>query len=269
MDDKVTFGYRLVSPADKTRLVQEQFDPIARTYDLADTLLSFGLDSHWRRKSIRLLDLGTGDRVLDVCGGTAGLARLAARRVGPSGRVVVCDLNRAMMEEGRRRLAAAGAAGAVSFVLGNAETMGFPDASFDAVTIGFGLRNLTHLEKGLREFFRVLRPGGKLMVLEFSLPANRLLRGLYHLYSFRWMPFAGRLVCGTGASFRYLAESIRVFPAPAELAERMRRAGFTGLRFHMLTDGIAVAYLGTKPGPGAGHGERVGPAGPREKELPE
>ncbi|HVP90976.1 MAG TPA: class I SAM-dependent methyltransferase [Terriglobales bacterium] len=246
-EDRVDFGYRQVSPAEKTRLVQEQFDPIARTYDLADTVLSFGLDSRWRRRSIRLLGLEAGDEVLDVCGGTAGLARLAARGVGPGGRVVVYDLNRAMMKEGRRRLAATKAAGRVSFVLGDAESIAFPDASFDAVTIGFGLRNLTDPEKGLAEFFRVLRPGGKLMVLEFSLPANLLIRGLYHLYSFRWMPFAGRLVCGTGASFRYLAESIRVFPAPAELAERMRRAGFAGVRFLRLTNGIAVVHLGIKP----------------------
>lgn len=247
MEGKVTFGYREVTPAEKTRLVQEQFDPIARCYDLADTLLSFGLDSRWRRRSIRLLGLEAGDEVLDVCGGTAGLAKLAAGRVGPGGRVVVYDLNRAMMEEGRRRLAATKAAGPVSFVLGDAESIAFPDASFDAVTIGFGLRNLTHPEKGLAEFFRVLRPGGKLVVLEFSLPANRLLRGLYHFYSFYWMPLAGRLVCGTGTSFRYLAESIRVFPGPEGISDTMRRAGFAGVRFLRLTNGIAVVHLGVKP----------------------
>ena len=250
-EDKVTFGYQQVTSTEKKRLVQEQFSPIARTYDRADALLSFGLDSRWRRKAIRLLGLERGGRVLDACGGTAGLARLAAGKVGPGGAVMVYDFNRPMMDAGLEKVRRAGEQGPISFVQGDAEQLSFPDGTFDAVTIGFGLRNLAHPEKGLAEFLRVLKPGGKLMVLEFSLPANPLLRGLYHFYSCNWMPFAGRLICGTGTSFRYLAESIRVFPAPEGLAGRMRHAGFTDVGFRRLTNGIAVVHLGTKPGPRA------------------
>jgi demethylmenaquinone methyltransferase/2-methoxy-6-polyprenyl-1,4-benzoquinol methylase len=246
MEDNVPFGYRQITSAEKKRLVQDHFSSIARTYDLADTLLSFGLDSLWRRKAVRLLGLKSGDRVLDACGGTAGLARLASRRIGPGGRVTVYDFNRPMMEAGRRKIRNDERTGLVSFVQGDAEGISFPDGTFDAVTIGFGIRNLSHPEKGLGEFLRVLKPGGKLMVLEFSLPVNRLLRGLYHLYSFHWMPFAGGLICGTGASFRYLAESIRVFPKPDEMAEQMRSLGFRDVRFHRLSNGIAVVHLGTK-----------------------
>jgi demethylmenaquinone methyltransferase/2-methoxy-6-polyprenyl-1,4-benzoquinol methylase len=246
MEDNVPFGYRQITSAEKKRLVQDHFSSIARTYDLADTLLSFGLDSLWRRKAVRLLGLKSGDCVLDACGGTAGLARLASRRIGPGGRVTVYDFNRPMMEAGRRKIRNDERTGLVSFVQGDAEGISFPDGTFDAVTIGFGIRNLSHPEKGLGEFLRVLKPGGKLMVLEFSLPVNRLLRGLYHLYSFHWMPFAGGLICGTGASFRYLAESIRVFPKPDEMAEQMRSLGFRDVRFHRLSNGIAVVHLGTK-----------------------
>jgi demethylmenaquinone methyltransferase/2-methoxy-6-polyprenyl-1,4-benzoquinol methylase len=252
--DRVSFGAREVSSAEKKRLVHELFTPIARTYDLADTLLSFGLDSQWRKKAIGLLGLRPGNLVLDACGGTAGLALVAAGLVGASGRVMVYDFNRPMMDAGRKRLQASSPTSAdgrstISFVQGDAEDLSFPAGTFDAVTIGFGLRNLAHPGKGLAEFLRVLKPGGKLMVLEFSLPVNALLRPLYHLYSFYWMPFAGRLICGTGTSFRYLTESIRAFPEPEELARRMRGAGFADVRFERLSNGIAVVYLGSKPGP--------------------
>ena len=257
--DKVSFGYRHVTSTEKKRLVQEQFDPIAGTYDLADALLSFGLDARWRTRAIRLLGLEEGDRVLDACGGTAGLARLAAGRVGPKGRLTVYDFNLPMMEAGQKTLRPKEARAPISFVQGDAEDVSFRDGSFDAVTIGFGIRNLAHPEKGLDEFLRVLRPGGQLMILEFSLPVNTLLRSLYHLYSFYWMPLAGRLICGTSAPFRYLAESIRVFPTPDELAGRIRNAGFSNVRFRRLSTGIAVVYLGAKLGPTANRSENTEP----------
>lgn len=248
MADSVSFGYRQVTSAEKKRLVREHFDPIARTYDLADVLLSLGLDGRWRTKAIGLLNLERGDRVLDACGGTGGLAKLAAQRVRPGGRVVVADFNLPMMEAGRATLGADDARNPITFVQADAEDLGFADATFDAVTMGFGLRNLAHPEKGLSECLRVLRPGGRLMILEFSLPVNRLLGALYHVYSFSWMPFAGRLICGTGAPFRYLAESVRVFPGAEAVAETMRNAGFSDVRFERLLNGIAVVYLGARPG---------------------
>ena len=251
MADSVSFGYRQVTAAEKKRLVREYFDPIARTYDLADVLLSVGLDARWRREAIGLLRLESGDRVLDACGGTGGLAKLAARRVRPGGRVLVADFNLRMMEAGRDTLGAGEERNLISFVQGDAEALSFPDATFDAVTMGFGVRNLAHPEKGLDECLRVLTPGGQLMILEFSVPANRPLGALYHLYSFYWMPFVGRLVCGTGAPFRYLAESVRVFPRPEEMAATIRNAGFSDVRFRRLFNGIAVVYLGAKPGPPA------------------
>jgi demethylmenaquinone methyltransferase/2-methoxy-6-polyprenyl-1,4-benzoquinol methylase len=245
--ESVFFGTKEVPPAEKKRLVQEQFDSIARTYDLADTLLSFGLDSHWRRKAVRLLGLRRGDFVLDACGGTAELASLAARRVGPGGRVTVCDFSRPMIEAGKEKIRKAREDGLISFVQGDVEDLGFPDETFDAVMIGFGIRNLTRPEKGLGEFFRVLKPGGKLMVLEFSLPVNGLLHGLYHFYSFYWMPLLGRLVCGTAVPYHYLAESIRLFPAPDEMAERIGVQGFLDVRFRRFSNGIAVVHIGVKP----------------------
>jgi demethylmenaquinone methyltransferase/2-methoxy-6-polyprenyl-1,4-benzoquinol methylase len=241
--EQVPFGFRRVDPGEKKRLVAAQFDPIARTYDLADAVLSAGLDASWRRRAIRLLGLQSGDRVLDACGGTGDLAFLALRAAGPDGLVVVCDFNRPMMDVGRERAARRGSAGRLRFVRGDAESLGFSDGSFDAVTVGFGLRNLVRPETGLAEMRRVLRPGGKLMILEFSVPTAAWARRLYGFYSFRLMPLLARLITGSAGPFRYLAESIRVFPPPEEIAAAAARAGFTEVKFRRLTGGIAVVYL--------------------------
>lgn len=247
MAKTVSFGYRTISPEDKKRLVREQFDPIASTYDLADAVLSGGLDSWWRRKAICLLGLRRGDRVLDVCGGTARLALLALRRTGSDGRAVVYDFNRAMMEQGKNGGHNSRTEGRLLFVQGDGEELSFSGNAFDAVTVGFGLRNLVSAERGLAEMHRVLRPGGALMILEFSLPVNLGLRRLYHFYSFTMMPRLANMVCGTAAPFRYLAESIRVFPPPEEIATLLARSGFLDVRFVRLTNGLAVAYFGRKP----------------------
>jgi demethylmenaquinone methyltransferase/2-methoxy-6-polyprenyl-1,4-benzoquinol methylase len=245
--EKVRFGYRTVGAGEKKRLVHDQFTPIAGTYDRADALLSLGLHFLWKRATVRRLGLRPGQSVLDVCGGTADLALRAAKRVGRSGRAVVCDFNRPMMEIGRRKSERNRNGGIITFVQGDAERLPFPDASFDAATVGFGLRNLVDLDRGLSEIFRVLKPGGRLSALEFSLPRRRWQRSLYAFYSFRLMLPAARLITGTDGPFRYLAESIRVFDPPQGVAGRLGRAGFTEVAFGLWTLGVAVIYSGRKP----------------------
>ncbi|MCX5752923.1 MAG: class I SAM-dependent methyltransferase [Candidatus Krumholzibacteria bacterium] len=241
--EEVSFGYRRVSAPEKRRLVSGQFDPIARRYDLADALLSFGLHFHWKKWGIGRLALKEGEHVLDVCGGTGDLALLAAARVAPRGRAFVYDFNRPMMRAGRAKVKRSRFAGSVLFVEGDAESLSFPDAVFDAVTVGFGIRNLVHLDRGLSEMHRVLKPGGRIMILEFSFPVRAWFRRLYDVYSFRVMPLGARIICGTAGPFRYLAESIRVFDPPERLADRLKNAGFSDVRFRRLTEGIAVVYL--------------------------
>jgi len=245
--EKVSFGYKKVGAGEKKRLVHDQFTPIAGTYDRADALLSLGLHFLWKRSTVRRLGLRAGQSVLDVCGGTADLALRAAKRVGRSGRAVVCDFNRPMMETGRGKSGRARNGRAVSFVQGDAERLPFPDASFDAATVGFGLRNLVDLDRGLAEIFRVLKPGGRLSALEFSLPRRRWQRSVYAFYSFRLMLPAARLITGTDGPFRYLAESIRVFDPAEVVAGRLRRAGFTDILFRPVSLGLAVIYSGRKP----------------------
>jgi demethylmenaquinone methyltransferase / 2-methoxy-6-polyprenyl-1,4-benzoquinol methylase len=247
--DKVAFGYREVSPEEKRRLVSEQFDLVASTYDRADTVLSAGLDARWRKKGVRLLELKSGDRVLDLCGGTGGFALLAASRTGPPGRTFVYDFNRKMMEAGRGRIKRSPRGENIICVQGDAEFLAFSEEAFEAVTLGFGLRNFVHPEMGLREICRVLKTGGRLLILEFSLPLRRGLVSLYHFYSFRIMPLIARIVSGTAGPYRYLAESIRVFPPPEEVAELIRRAGFEDVRFERVSQGLATLYTARKGKP--------------------
>ncbi len=240
------FGYQPVAPADKEKLVHQHFDTVSARYDFMNTLLSFGLHLLWKRTAVRLLELKPGDKVLDVCGGTADLAVLAANAVGPAGRVAVYDINRAMMAAGRPKVARAGLSGRISFLQGDAERLSCPEGSFDAAMVGFGIRNLTHPELGFKEMHRVLKPGGKLMCLEFSQPVTAWFRRLYDFYSFCFMPLLGRLFVGSWQAYTYLPESIRMFARPEEVAAVLTGLGFSRVRYRRLTNGIAVIHLGVK-----------------------
>jgi len=247
-DQQTTYcGYRQVSAAAKGRLVRQHFDTVARKYDLMNTLLSCGLHHLWKRAAVRMMELKPGMRVLDVCGGTADLALRAARAVGDTGNVIVYDINWAMMAAGRPKAAGSVLARRIGYIQGDAERLSCPDASFDAAMVGFGIRNLTRPAVGFKEMFRVLKPGGTMMCLEFSRPKTPWFRRLYDFYSFYVMPLIGRIMAGSGEAYTYLPESIRMFSQPEELSAVLTGIGFTRVRYRRLTDGIAVIYLGVKP----------------------
>ncbi len=243
------FGFQKVAAAEKQPRVARHFDAVARRYDLMNSLLSFGIHHAWKRTAVRMLGLAPEAKVLDVCGGTADLAILAARSAGPAGRVAVYDINRTMMSYGRPKAAAARLENRIDFVQGNAEALSFPDARFDAAMVGFGIRNVTHMKRAFAEMHRVLKPGGKLMCLEFSKPAWPVFRWIYDLYSFYVMPLLGRLIADNRAGYLLLTESIRLFPTPRELAKVLSDIGFSDVRFRRLTNGIAVIHIGTKKTP--------------------
>ena len=242
----VSFGFRKVSEAEKRKLVDSHFDSIASKYDWMNTVLSFGLHYAWKRKAVRAAGIESGDIVLDVCGGTGDLTLLAADRVGNAGRVIVYDINSAMMHVGQAKVAASPFSERISFVQGDAECIAFPDASLDVVTVGFGIRNFVHLEQGLSQMYRVLKKGGRFMCLEFSRPDPAWFRALYHFYSFTIMPIAGSILAGTRQAYTYLPESIRLFPLPDELSAMLRNIGFTKITYERFTNGIAVVHRAEK-----------------------
>ncbi len=242
--ETVDFGYQQVAAAEKAERVRAVFDSVASRYDLMNDLMSFGVHRLWKRFLLSQTGLRPGQQALDVAGGTGDLAAGLARQVGPTGRVVLSDINAAMLAHGRDRLLDMGIVTQVEHVLANAESLPFRAESFDCVTIGFGLRNVTDKAAALRSMYRVLRPGGQLLILEFSKPVAPGLAPIYDAYSFRVLPALGRLVTQDADSYRYLAESIRMFPDQATLTAMMREAGFDGCRHHNLTGGIVALHRG-------------------------
>jgi demethylmenaquinone methyltransferase/2-methoxy-6-polyprenyl-1,4-benzoquinol methylase len=237
------FGYKSVDVDDKAGLVRGVFDSVASKYDLMNDLMSAGLHRLWKRYTIAQAGVRPGQTVLDLAGGTGDLAREFSRLVGDKGQVVLADINLAMLEQGRRRLVDAGVSGNLSIAQVNAECLPFADNSFDCVAIAFGLRNVTDKEASLKSMLRVLKPGGKVMILEFSKP-NDLLKPAYDLYSFKVLPTLGKLVANDADSYRYLAESIRMHPDQETLQDMMQAAGFERVRFHNLAGGIVALHIG-------------------------
>jgi demethylmenaquinone methyltransferase/2-methoxy-6-polyprenyl-1,4-benzoquinol methylase len=235
------FGFEKVAEEDKAARVDQVFSRVASRYDLMNDLMSLGLHRVWKRFAIAIAGARRGMAVLDVAGGTGDLARALARAVGPTGTVVLTDINGPMLDRGRARLLDQNLN--VPAVQCDAEKLPFADGRFDIVTVAFGLRNMTHKDTALAEMRRVLRPGGRLLVLEFSRVWQPLSR-LYDAYSFRVLPWLGERVAGDGASYRYLAESIRVHPPQADLAAMMERAGLERIRWFNLSAGICAVHVG-------------------------
>ena len=248
MSEKETtdFGYREVDKKEKADLVADVFHSVASRYDLMNDLMSGGIHRIWKRFTIEQSGVRKGHAVLDIAGGTGDLAARFSRIVGESGRVVLADINDSMLRVGRDRLLDKGVQGNLQFVQGDAQYLPFPDHSFDCVTIAFGLRNVTDKALALRSMLRVLKPGGRLLVLEFSKPENQLLSKAYDTYSFRVLPFMGRLVANDSDSYQYLAESIRMHPDQETLRDMMEDAGFTRCEYHNMTGGIVALHKGVK-----------------------
>lgn len=240
------FGYREVPEREKARLVAEVFDSVAGKYDLMNDLMSLGLHRVWKRFAAAQSAVRPGQRVLDLAAGTGDLARLFAERVGPRGQVVLADINRSMLDVGRGRLADAGVAGNVAFAQVDAEALPFADECFDCISIGFGLRNFTNIERALASMYRTLRPGGRALVLEFSRPTWAQLARLYDLYSFSVLPWLGRWVAGDEASYRYLAESIRRHPDQQTLKSMLEETGFERVQYYNLCGGIVALHKAYK-----------------------
>jgi demethylmenaquinone methyltransferase/2-methoxy-6-polyprenyl-1,4-benzoquinol methylase len=244
--DTTHFGYRDVPIGAKRGMVASVFRSVARRYDLMNDLMSFGVHRFWKQFAIGLMNLRPGQRVLDVAGGSGDMTALVAARVGHEGRIVLSDINDAMLEVGRERLADRGVAGNVDLVRADAERLPFASDHFDGVIIAFGLRNVTHIDRALQSMWRVLKPGGCLVVLEFSRVTVEPLRRAYDAYSFNVLPLLGRFVANDEDSYRYLAESIRRHPDQETLRQMMGQAGFERVRYHNLSAGVVAVHKGYK-----------------------
>ncbi len=245
-DDTTHFGYREVQKEEKAGLVGDVFDSVATRYDLMNDLMSAGIHRIWKRFTIELSGVRRGNRVLDIAGGTGDLAAKFAPMVGDEGEVVLADINASMLRVGRDRLIDRGVPGNLFYVQADAQHLPFPDNHFDCITIAFGLRNVTDKDLALRSMNRILKPGGRLLVLEFSKPRNPLLSRAYDAYSFSVLPAMGRLIAGDSGSYQYLAESIRMHPDQETLRSMMEDAGFARCDYHDMTGGIVAVHRGLK-----------------------
>ncbi|MGH8396877.1 MAG: bifunctional demethylmenaquinone methyltransferase/2-methoxy-6-polyprenyl-1,4-benzoquinol methylase UbiE [Gammaproteobacteria bacterium] len=238
------FGFQEIPIAEKTRRVGEVFSSVADRYDLMNDLMSFGIHRLWKRFALSQTGLKTGQTALDVAGGTGDLTRRLAKQVGETGHVVLADINAAMLEHGRRRLVDAGIAGNVEYIQADAEHLPFPDQYFDCIIIGFGLRNVTDKDAALASMYRVLKSGGRLLILEFSKATAPGLKPIYDFYSFKVLPQLGKMVANDKASYQYLAESIRVHPDQETLKQMMETAGFERCGYFNLSGGIVALHRG-------------------------
>ncbi len=249
MNDKKTthFGYEEVNVEDKAQRVASVFHSVAGKYDLMNDLMSGGVHRLWKRFTIEKAAIRLGHVVLDIAGGTGDLSYQFAKRVGDTGLVVLADINESMLNVGRDRLTDRGVAGNIQYAQADAQFLPFPDNTFDCISIAFGLRNVTDKNQALADMLRVLKPGGRLLVLEFSKAQHPVLQKVYDAYSFKLLPFMGKLITNDADSYRYLAESIRMHPDQKTLMAMMDSAGFANTEYHNMTGGIVALHTGTKP----------------------
>jgi len=246
-ENKTHFGYEKVNVEDKAERVAGVFHSVAAKYDLMNDLMSAGVHRIWKRFTIEISGVRAGDAVLDIAGGTGDLAAKFSKLVGETGHVVLADINESMLRVGRDKLTDLGIVNNLHCAQADAQYLPFPDNTFDCITIAFGLRNVTDKDLALRSMLRVLKPGGRLLVLEFSKPQNTLLEKAYDTYSFKLLPFMGKLVTNDADSYRYLAESIRMHPNQETLKEMMTTAGFAESKYYNMTGGIVALHKGIKP----------------------
>jgi len=244
-EKKVSFGFQDVTESEKTQKVEEVFDSVAKQYDLMNDLMSFGVHRFWKRFTLMHTGLKKGMSALDVAGGTGDLSVLLQNQVGQSGSIILTDINASMLNKGRAKLIDQGQLKNIQIVQANAEELPFNDNTFDCVTIGFGLRNVTNKEAALSSMFRVIKPGGRLLILEFS-KANEMIAPFYDFYSFSVLPKLGEWVVNDADSYQYLAESIRMHPDQETLANMMKASGFMDTEYFNLTAGIVALHVGHK-----------------------